>query len=56
MPKWYYKLQMYKALLTGGCSFSDDHYALHTWNTYLEDMYDDDEDDGIQATEDTIAE
>lgn len=32
---------MYKALLTGGCSFSDDHYALHTWNTYLEDMYDD---------------
>ena len=32
---------MYKALLTGGCSFSDDSYALHTWNTYLEDMYDD---------------
>lgn len=32
---------MYKALITGGCSFSDDHYALHTWNTYLEDGYDD---------------
>ena len=32
---------MYKALITGGCSFSDDNYALHTWNTYLEDGYDD---------------
>lgn len=33
--------QLNKALITGGCSFSDDHWALHTWNTYLDDMYDD---------------
>ena len=29
-----------KILITGGCSFSDSHDNLKTWNTYLEDMYD----------------
>ena len=30
-----------KILITGGCSFSDSHKDLNTWNTFIEDDYDD---------------